>query len=107
MMRVWPVFRFCMETLAAETVAPVESVIVPERSPVRSASAGATTNNQLNKTAVNTRTADLYIAIVPPKKENAQQTTLGLLHPGQSWSRPACKLIALGVAAAKAEVRFC
>src|ERR1700742_3635503 len=77
-----------MLILAADTVAPVESVTVPDRSPVRSAKDGATINNKLNNAAINTRTADLHIATVPPRENANQISHLALLPPGQSYLRP-------------------
>src|ERR1700722_7454957 len=74
-----------MVTLAPVTVAPVESVTVPDSSPVRSANAGAAPNNQLNRTATTSRTADLCIVTIPPSEKRKQQTTLALLPPGQSF----------------------
>src|ERR1700733_9651622 len=61
-------------------------MIVPDRSPVRSARAGATTNNQLKSAAITTRTTDLYMRQFLPKGMPQQIQPRALLPPGQSSS---------------------
>jgi hypothetical protein len=95
-----------MVTLAAETVAPVESITVPDRSPLRSAKAGATTNKQLNSAAIAIRAAFLSIDAVPPKRLPQEIPLRALLPPGQSSSKTGAGINARLVPADEKESMF-